>query len=65
MRTGRRLVPQKKMTLVRMSARLLVDVRLHVSFSFPFHFCFPFGNWKKYAHSFNRNFLCRDRCGLK
>ena len=55
----------KKMTLVRMSARLLVDVRLHVSFSFPFLFCFPFGNWKKYTHSFNRNFLCRDRCGSK
>ena len=44
MRKGRRLVPQKKMTLVRMSARLLVDVRLYVSFSFSLSFLFSF--WK-------------------
>ena len=30
------------MILVRISARLLVDVRLHVSFSFPFFFIFGF-----------------------
>ena len=58
----------KEMTLVRMSVRLLVDARLHVSFSFPFLFSFPFilyRKLKKYTHSFNRNFLRRDRCGLK
>ena len=37
----------KKMTLVRMSAKLLVDARLHVSFSFPFLFSFPFTLYRK------------------
>ena len=37
----------KEITLVRMSARLLVDARLHVSFSFPFLFSFPFTLYRK------------------
>ena len=35
------------MTLMRMSARLLVDARLHVSFSFPFLLFFPFILYRK------------------
>ena len=46
MRTGRPVTP-KEMTLMRMSPRLLVDARLHVSFSFPFLFSFPFTLYRK------------------
>ena len=58
------------MIFVRMSARLLADAQLHVSFSFPsfYFFLSPFigiRNWKKYTRSFDRNFLRRDRCSLK
>ena len=51
-----------------MSARLLIDARLHVSFSFPFLFSFPFTLYRKlekYTHSFDRNIIRRDRCSLK
>ena len=44
----------KKMTLVRISASLLIYARLHVSFCFPFLFSFPFTLYRKLEkiHSF-------------